>query len=68
MFDKDKLHTKMVESQYTIERLASYLGINPATFYRKSIGKSEFTRSEIQQIAKALNLNMQDVQSIFFAE
>ena len=68
MFDKDKLRGKMAENRCTAERLASIIGINPTTFHRKTAGESEFTRSEIQQIAVALHLDMQDIRNIFFAE
>ena len=68
MFDRDKLRGKMAENRCTAERLSSIIGINPATFHRKSTGESEFTRSEIQQISVALHLDMQDIQSIFFAD
>lgn len=68
MFNKDKLKGKMAENRCTGYELASILGINPSTFYRKSVGESEFTRSEIQKIANVLHLGMQEVQNIFFGE
>lgn len=68
MFDRNKLRGKMAEHGCTATKLANILGINPATFHRKINGESEFTRVEIQQIAAALNLGMQDIQSIFFAD
>ena len=68
MFNSDKLRGKMAEKRCTAERLANHLGINPVTFYRKTRGESEFTRSEIQHIATLLELTMQDIRDIFFAE
>ena len=68
MFDKDKLRGKMAENRFTSEKLANFIGINPSTFYRKSTGESEFTRYEIQQIAVALHLDMQEIRNIFFAD
>lgn len=68
MFNHDKLRGKMAEKRCTAENLANYLGINPSTLHRKMSGISEFTRSEIQQIAMLLGLSMQDVKDIFFAE
>lgn len=68
MFNRDKLRGKMAEKRCTVERMANYLGINPTTLYRKTVGESEFTRSEIQQIAVLLGLTMQEVSDIFFAD
>lgn len=68
MFNRDKLRGKMAENRITSEKMASVLGINPATLYRKTVGESEFTRSEIQQISSLLHLSMEDVQNIFFAD
>jgi len=42
-------------------------GDNPATFYRKTQGLSEFTRSEIQLIRYTLNLSTAEAEAIFFA-
>lgn len=67
MFDSNKLRGKMAEKRITNEKMASFLGIDPATFYRKLAGKSEFTRTEIQQIAAFLGLTMSDLEDIFFA-
>jgi len=68
MFNALKLRGKMVEKQITVEMMASRLGINPVTLYRKTTGKSEFTRSEIQVITDILALSMQEVKDIFFAD
>ena len=68
MFNKDKLKGKMAENRCSSVELAKLLGINPSTFYRKSTGESEFTRSEIQIITNALGLTMQEVKNIFFAD
>lgn len=68
MFNSDKLRGKMAEKKVTSEKMANFLGIDPATVYRKVNGKSEFTRTEIQQIAVLLGLTMQDLEEIFFAK
>lgn len=68
MFNSDKLRGKMAEKRCTSEKMANFLGIDPATFHRKITGKSEFSRSEIQHIATILGLSMQDLEDIFFAE
>ena len=68
MFNRDKLRGKMAEKRCTTEKMANYLGINPATLYRKTSGSSEFTRSEIQPVAALLDLSVQEITDIFFAE
>lgn len=68
MFNGRKLRAKMVENNITNTDLAEFLDINPATLYRKSVGISDFTRSEIQKISEYLALSMQEVKDIFFAE
>lgn len=68
MFNRSKLRGKMAEKEISVEKMAYSIGINPATLYRKTIGESEFTRSEIQKIAAILSLSMQEVKDIFFAD
>lgn len=68
MFYENKLRGKMAEKNITFDKLASILGINYATLYRKTKGESEFTRCEIQQISNALSLSWQEVKDIFFGE
>lgn len=68
MFNESKLAGKMAEHHISGDKMASILGINPSTFYRKKIGESEFTRNEIQIIANTLSLTMDDVRNIFFSQ
>ncbi|KXU52184.1 toxin-antitoxin system, antitoxin component, Xre domain protein, partial [Candidatus Stoquefichus sp. KLE1796] len=44
------------------------IGVDPATFYRKKIGESDFYRREIQVLRKILNLTSKEVDEIFFDE
>lgn len=67
MFNPEKLRKMMSQERCTSEKMANYLGIDPATLYRKMTGRSEFTRSEIQGIAALLKLSMDDLEDIFFA-
>lgn len=48
--------------------VASAIGINEATLYRKVNGTSDFTRNEIQIIKQFLDLTSDEVESIFFAD
>ncbi len=50
------------------EDIAKYLGINPATVYRKFNGESEFTLSELRKLKVFLNLSKDDVDRIFFSD
>ena len=68
MLNRDKLRGKMAEKRCTAEKLANFLGINPTTLHRKTVGDSEFTRSEIQQVSILLGLSMQEIKDIFFAD
>ena len=50
-----------------MERVASFLGVNLATLYRKMSGQSDFTRNEIQLFKCEMHLSTDDVEKIFFA-
>ena len=50
----------------TLEELASRIGVNNATLYRKMTGKSEFYRNELQVIRDVLCLNDEKFLLIFF--
>ncbi len=49
------------------EDLAKKLNINPTTLYRKFIGESDFTLSELKVLKKVLKLSNEDVDRIFFS-
>lgn len=50
----------------TLDDLASRIGINVATLYRKMTGRNEFLRNELQIIRDTLNLNDEQFLLIFF--
>ena len=52
----------------TNEDMARRIGVDPATFYRKKTGRSEFTRSELQAIRSELSLSQEELESIFFKD
>ncbi len=66
MFDRLKFLGKVKERGKTIQEVADFLGINPATLYRKMNGESDFFREEIQKLSEFLM--MDDPMTIFFAE
>ena len=49
-----------------ISKSLKKIGVDPATFYRKKVGESDFYRREIQALRKILNLSSKEVDSIFF--
>lgn len=60
------LEIKMKQAGVTIEQMSKETNMDPATFYRKKIGESDFYRKEIQILRKILNLTSDEVDSIFF--
>jgi len=69
MVNVNKLKGKIVEKDISIEKLADKIGIDRSTLYRKINTKGEtFTIKEADLIAKALKLNIEEVNSIFFSQ
>ena len=62
------LEMKMKIKGKTNEDMARRIGVDPATFYRKKTGRSEFTRSELQAIRSELSLSQEKLESIFFKD
>lgn len=62
-----KLRGKMVELGYSVESLATELGIYKSTLYRKLDNGEKFTIGEAQEIRKALNLTDEEATAIFFS-
>lgn len=67
MFKANMLLAKMAERGISRADLASALGINNATLFRKFNGTADFKRSEIEIIKNYLGLSIQDAGDIFFA-
>lgn len=66
MFNKDEFCGKVRSKGLTLDKIAKYLGVNPATLSRKMSGKSDFTRNEIEILRHKLKLSREDVMLIFF--
>lgn len=60
------LEAKTKECGLTNEDVAKALAIDPATYYRKKRGETDFYRREIRIIRKLLGLSSEDVDIIFF--
>lgn len=64
--DKYKLEYFMKLKNISKDDLCKAIGISKTAFYRKCRGVSDFTREEILDIAKLLDLSGQDILDIFF--
>ncbi|WP_293998303.1 helix-turn-helix transcriptional regulator [uncultured Megasphaera sp.] len=68
MVDVNKLKGKIREKQFTIKSLATAIGIDPATLYRRFDNNGiSFTIGEVTMIAKVLTLTYDEINTIFFA-
>lgn len=61
-----KLRGKMVEKDVSVETLASIIGIDRATLYRKFNDGEKFTVGEALKINDALKLTQEEAYDIFF--
>lgn len=67
MVNINKLKGKIVEQGVTIEHLATAIGQNKSTLYRKLNSNGEgFTIKEVNLISQELNLTLDEVNNIFF--
>jgi transcriptional regulator with XRE-family HTH domain len=62
----NELKAEIVRNGLTIEELANKANISRTTLWRRLANPDEFTRAEINAIAKTLNLSGQKVLDIFF--
>jgi len=63
-----ELKAVMVRSGYTAERLAKEIGLSQQSLSYKINNKREFTATEINSIARALELSLEEKESIFFGQ
>jgi DNA-binding phage protein len=67
--DVNKLRGKIVEKGMNVSYLASKVGINASTLYRRlKGGGGSFTIEEADKIASVLALTSSELNSIFFAQ
>lgn len=64
--NSNKLKGIRVSKGYTQEKMATKLEMATKTYNRKELGNVEFNRSEISEIAAILELNLTDINEIFF--
>lgn len=69
MVNINKLKGKIVERGINIRTLAKIIGIDGATLYRKfNKGGNTITIKEANLIVQALNLNIEEINEIFFTD
>lgn len=68
MANGTELKAECVRKGISMEGLADRIGINPATLYRKTNGKGEFSAPELQAIRKILGLSDEKFMFIFFKD
>lgn len=62
----DKLRGKMTEQRMTHEELATAIGVNPSTFYRKMKANGlAFTVEQMHKIVSVLQISASEAQDIF---
>lgn len=66
-FNHSKLLGRIRECGFTQEKLAKAIGISEATLSAKLNNQSYFTTKEVHLICKALNIELKEIDSYFFA-
>ena len=68
MVNVNKLKGKLVELGMNVETLASRIGMDRATLYRRMADGDNFTIGEAAAISRELELTAEEVHAIFFAQ
>ena len=61
-----ELRVERFRKDITQEQMAKLLNLSPTTYVRRENGTNEFSRKEIAEIARWLNLSLDRVNEIFF--
>lgn len=64
--DTKLLKAKMVLAGKTVKTLCEETGMAESTFYKKLRGVTEFTKPEIEMIAKSTKMTPDEMLKIFF--
>ena len=67
MVDTRLLRIKIEDKRTNISEIASKMGIDKATLYRRIANSETFTIGEVGKIAEILNLTHDEAVSIFFS-
>ena len=66
VFDKNKFKGIVILKGYNLASVATWLGINLTTLYRKIARNGDFSRKEITLISEKLALTQDEINEIFF--
>ena len=64
--NRDRLRAAMALVRMSVDKACEILHISRSSWYRKVTGKSEFTRWEIETLARALQLDESGLMSVFY--
>lgn len=62
----NELRAELVRQGISLRALATCLGIDRSTLYKKMTGKTQFLQSEIAMIGEILHLDSNGIVAIFF--
>ena len=62
-----KLKGKMIENGFNVERLASEVGVDRSTLYRKLNEGEKFTIGDVIRIKAVLGISNEEASDIFFS-
>lgn len=69
MVNISKLKGKIVENNFSIEKLADAIGVDRSTLYRKINNKGDtITIKEANEIMRVLKLTLYEASEIFFGQ
>ena len=63
----NKLRGAIREKYGTQEAFAEAIKMNPATLSGRLMGKTDWSKTEMEKAAKLLGINIEDVHAYFFA-
>lgn len=64
--DLKELKRRRINKDLSQQELASKIGVDRMTYWRKENGMRDFNRTEIENISKVLELSPIDIKLIFF--
>lgn len=67
MIQMNKLKARMVEKGMSIADVATAMGIDKSTLYRKLRDPNKLCVGDVRRLASILELNEADAQAIFFS-
>jgi hypothetical protein len=62
----NELKAEIIRNGFTVKKIATAIGIQESTFYRKLRGDTQFKQCEILALKQILGLSNDDIIDIFF--